>query len=335
MSDDLIHRFPHICSLGTPESTGVFDSTVEITEKIDGSTFAFGKICGKLHMRTNSQQVQLGQHPDQFREAVLYAHSVQDKIPDNVIYYGEYLRKPRHNALCYERIPANHIMVFGVVVGDRFIDDYDEMRRYADLVGLETVPLLYSGIADVGIVENLLDRKSVLGKVDIEGVVIKNYATRMYYKGHEQLQFVKYVSDSFREVRKAGGVKKDIARLGSITGTDNNLGILGAKIQALVPNYITDARCEKVIQHLYDAGSLELSMTDFPVLMKELDRDFRAECTGIGMQDIVDLLGDCEERNRPDIANKLWNDVFSRQVVKGLQRKMVNIYKNWLAHRND
>lgn len=42
----MIKAFPKIFALGTQYTEGIFDSEVEITEKIDGSQFNFGKIEG-------------------------------------------------------------------------------------------------------------------------------------------------------------------------------------------------------------------------------------------------------------------------------------------------
>jgi len=47
----LINAFPKIFAIGTDYISNIFDDEVEITEKIDGSQFAFGKVNGELFMR--------------------------------------------------------------------------------------------------------------------------------------------------------------------------------------------------------------------------------------------------------------------------------------------
>jgi len=330
----MINRFPHIARLGSRESEGVFDSDVQITEKIDGSTFAFGKLHGKVRMRTNSQEIQLGQHPEMFRNAVMVVQELKDRLPEDVIFYGEYLRKNRHNALTYGRIPKNHIMIFGILANGEWITDYNKMAAYAESFGFESVPLLFQGkVTSFKDIEPLLEGESILGG-RMEGVVIKNFAQTMHYKDKEQLQFIKFVNDSFKEVRHISKDAKQIGRLGETLQTKSNLDGLQLDLDILTQAFVTDARCHKTIQHLHEDGKLKLDYCDFPVLMKELASDFISEEKLSCIEELKKLLvGRCDERLIDQSADNLWKQIFSKQVCKALQHKMTGIYKAWLLER--
>lgn len=69
---------------------------MEITEKLDGSQFCFGKDEeGTLHFRSKGAIIDGAAPPDMFRNAVLHVHSVAHRIAPNTAYYAEVLNKPR------------------------------------------------------------------------------------------------------------------------------------------------------------------------------------------------------------------------------------------------
>ena len=47
-----ISAYPKIFAIGTDYICDIFKDVVEITEKIDGSQFVFGKVSGELHIRS-------------------------------------------------------------------------------------------------------------------------------------------------------------------------------------------------------------------------------------------------------------------------------------------
>lgn len=55
----MISAFPKIFAIGTKYIDSIFDNEVEITEKVDGSQFAFGKIDGEVYCRSKGNQQQL------------------------------------------------------------------------------------------------------------------------------------------------------------------------------------------------------------------------------------------------------------------------------------
>jgi len=98
--------FPKILHIGDKQIADLFEGEVEITEKVDGSQFGFGKVKGRLFVRSKGRELDLDNPDQMFKLGVEYVKSIEDKIPDNTTFYGEYLQKPKHNTLAYDRYHA-------------------------------------------------------------------------------------------------------------------------------------------------------------------------------------------------------------------------------------
>ena len=135
----MITAFPKIFTLGTSYVKDIFNEEVEISEKIDGSQFAFGRINGNVVLRSKGRQMFL-ESPDQmFLEACMFVNSNSHLFPDGIVFYTEYLKKPKHNTLKYDRIPKNHLMLFAVMhISQTFKPNLSE---YADLFGKREIRL--------------------------------------------------------------------------------------------------------------------------------------------------------------------------------------------------
>jgi len=242
---------------------------VVIEEKVDGSQFRINVVDGNLIL--GSKNVDFGEKvvdyenmekiPKMFRKAVDVAKSL--KIQDNnVTIFCEYLEKPKHNALAYDRIPKDHLVIFDVYKDGRWLN-YDEKAEYAKKLGLEVVPKLYEGeLPDLETIKKIVyETESFLGGQTIEGVVIKNYEERLPFDWVDTNGiFCKYVRQEFRELNnkewKHG--KKDF-------------------LGRMVERYATKARFLKAVQHLKEQGELEGEMRDLPKLMKEFVKDIWEE----------------------------------------------------------
>lgn len=110
----MMQAFPKIFAIGTDYINDIFNSEVEVTEKIDGSQFGFGKEDGEIITRSKGKVQYQGSVDTMFQKAVDYVHSIADRIPDNTYFYAEYLQRPNHNALTYNRVPKNNLILFGV-----------------------------------------------------------------------------------------------------------------------------------------------------------------------------------------------------------------------------
>lgn len=69
---------------------------MEISEKVDGSQFSFGKINGNLRIRSKGAQLYINNPETMFKEGIEYVNSIKDELPEDIVFYCEYLKKPKH-----------------------------------------------------------------------------------------------------------------------------------------------------------------------------------------------------------------------------------------------
>lgn len=261
-----ISSFPKIFAVGTEYIKNIFNSDVEITEKIDGSQFDFG--CTKenqIVMRSKSKEMYFESYEKMFNKAVDFVIDKQElilKYP-GIYFYCEYLQKPKHNVLCYERIPENHLILFGVQIeGEGYISKYKQLKHWGTILGLETVPILYHG--KVNSYEELakyLETASCLGNETVEGIVIKNYNETVLIGGQVYPVFAKYVRESFKEKLSTEWT----------TGKD--------RVQIFIDSFRAEPRWQKAIQHLKEQGLLVNEPKDIGKLIVEIERDLFEEET--------------------------------------------------------
>lgn len=290
--------FPKIWTIGTPQTERLFNGVVEITEKIDGSQFNFGKAeDGTPVYRSKGAQQTPGTPDKLFAPVMAWAESIIHKIPDGTMLHGETLRGPHHSTLTYGRAPKNHFMLYGVSVGTKFISDFSVLVNWAIELDCETVPLWghyeLDGLSPERI-EEFLSRESSLGGTEPEGFVVKNYA-ESYLIGGQFIPLLmgKYVTEAFKETHKTSWVTE------------------GDHIEALKKSYRTEARWRKTVQHLRERGELKRAPQDIGPLMKELAEDFLTEC---------------EE----DVKAKLWNH-YKKDFVRTVGGGFPEWYKLQLA----
>ena len=196
-----------------------------------------------------------------FTAAVNTIVAMKTMLQPGWIYRGEYLFRPRHNTLIYERVPRQYIILFDVMVGREAYLDPKSVVIEAKRLGLEAVPTLFVGhLDDLATLREFFDRESVLGGTKIEGIVVKNY--NLFTSG-KKVAMAKYVREDFREVnaenwRKENQKTKDV-------------------ISGLVAKYRTEARWRKAVQHLRESGQLTESAKDIGPLMKEIGVDLHKE----------------------------------------------------------
>jgi len=293
-----IPSFPKIFNLGHDAIDNLFKGEVEITEKVDGSQFrfgidshdelVFGSKGAQLFSRDQNGMFSLAVDQVEVRhERLKQLRKIKAEETGNpdieLFFYGEYLQKPKHNVLAYERTPKDNIILFSVKVGQNFVNNYDEIVTYGNFLGFEVVPLLYRGILDAipglsSINENgeplvcpsryefikamISNTTSKLGNQIIEGVVIKNYKEFHFMCGSNPSPcFGKYVREDFKE--------KLHKEWGQISGK--------SALQEFIDGFRAEARWQKAVQHLRDKGELENSPRDIGKLMKEVHTDIIEE----------------------------------------------------------
>ncbi len=257
----MIKSYPKILPLVGKHADLVLRQQVEITEKVDGSMVAFGKDHeGKLHFRSKGRAIDENVVDKLFRPAVEHVLSIESRLPRGVCYYGETLFRPNHNTLHYERVPKGHIALFGMFDWDRTGgNEWNVLADEAARLDMDICPLLAEGeFGELLAITALMEGKSFLGKEDMEGIVIKDYAHPIEFAGMVYpLTALKYVSERFKE--------KHSLNPEYVPNRD--------KLEELFRSYRTEARWDKAIQHLRDDGKLVGEPKDIGILMAELWRD--------------------------------------------------------------
>lgn len=288
-----INSYPSIYAIGHKAITDIFDGEVLVEEKIDGSQFSSSRIDGNLHCKSKKVELVIDAPEKLFEKAVESAKSLD--LRDGWIYRFEYLQKPKHNTLAYDRIPKNHLMVFDVQTGIEQYMNYDEKKSEAERIGVECVPLLFKGvIKDFEALKELLDTDSILGGTKIEGIVVKNYEK---FTRDKKVMMGKYVSERFKEIHT-----KDWK-----TRNRSSSDIVGF----LILEHRTEARWQKAIHHLRESGELEGSPRDIGRLMKEVPED---------------VLKECEEEIKDKLFKHFWP-----KIRRGLTTGLPEWYKEKLA----
>ena len=107
-----IGKFPKIWALGHRHTKSILEGPVEITEKIDGSQFGFGKVNNNVFCRSKNHELDLDNPDKMFKPGVSTVLTHEHLIPNNIMFYGETLAGPKHNVLKYDRAPEGNIALF-------------------------------------------------------------------------------------------------------------------------------------------------------------------------------------------------------------------------------
>lgn len=261
------HSYPSLYALGHRYLSDLLLDPVLVEEKVDGSQFSFGMFGNledesyQLKCRSKGAQLNVFAPEKMFEKAIASVKVRQDILHRGWTYRCEYLANPKHNALCYDRVPKDHLVIFDINIGHENYLDYAAKAEEAARIGLEIVPKMFEGhITNVDEFRALLDRESFLGGQKVEGVVIKNYHR---FGQDKKILIGKYVSEAFKETH-AREWKAD-------NPTKNDV------VALLIATLKTDARWRKGVQHLREAGKLEDSPRDIGLLFKEVPNDIRKE----------------------------------------------------------
>lgn len=279
--------FGKILALGHRLIRDIFEGgEVEITEKVDGSQFGFGKIFGEVGCRSKGRMINMDQPDQMFQQAVEQVERIRDIMPDDRKFYGEYLNKPKHNVIEYGAYPTNHITLFGMEsTNPKWEYTREGLEYWAKEFGFDVVPLLFQGKMEegmsIGFLEQLLATDSYLGNSKIEGFVIKNWHKEVSLPaGISWPMSAKFVSEKFKE--KMGQSKQ------SRKGTN--------AFTTMKDQYQTEARWQKAVQHLKEDGSLLGEPKDIGPLMKAVNQDIIEEC-------------------KDEIMHELWA-IFQKEITK-------------------
>lgn len=294
--------FPKIWALGHKNIQDIFSGYVELTEKIDGSQFVWGfDKDGTYFARSKGVMIDLDNVTDLFQPVVEWSRNLGlgTDCP-NTVFYGETLKTPKHNSLAYNRIPKNHFILFGVAdyAGETFCQIHSTLEEYADRLGCEAVPLLYSGEgASFEMVEELLGKESILGGPEAEGIVVKSYRDYMIGGQWIPLMAGKFVTEKFKEVH----------------GKNLEYKSGKHKTAVLFDRYKTEERWAKAVQFMRDNGDLLGEPKDIGGIMKRVNQDVEEEC----MQEIKDALWDIYRKDFIKNSTHGLPQWYKEQIAKG------------------
>lgn len=248
-------------------SSLAFEREVRVDEKVDGSQISFGLVADsdfrwQLRVRSRSRYLDLANPDKMFAAAVASIREREHSLVPGWTYLGEYLQKPRHNVLCYERVPLGHVVLFDIV---------DQLGVFAthDALCSEAIRLGFTVVRSVAMPGDQAVARAVragekffadsqLGGV-AEGAVIKaglHVSNRVV---------AKVVADEFKEV-KGDPVQR------TRQNPDADLATTFAN------RFCPTARFLKAVQNLREAGEATGTMRDIGPLRKTVSVDLEEEC---------------------------------------------------------
>ena len=258
----MLMAFPKIYALGSAYIPSIFDEPVEVTEKIDGSQFVFGKVGGEVMCRSKGAEIFIDNPTQMFGRAVETILNMD--LPPDLVFYSEYLMRPKHNVLTYERTPRNYLALFGVsdLAREVMTHDHSMIESWADRLGIDVVPRLYYGMLNPEDALAFLEIDSYLGGAKIEGIVVKNYKQCLICDQPHPLMSGKFVSEKFKEKHANNWKKENTA---------------GGKWELFKASYRTEARWQKAVQYMQESGELLKEPKDIGALIREVQRDIVEE----------------------------------------------------------
>ncbi len=302
MESHKVSSYPKIVRIGSKFIKDIWDGPVEITEKIDGSQFNFGKFDGKLTIRSHHKELfEGGDNGGMFKAGVEFVRSIFDNLPEGRMFHCEYLNKPKHNVIAYNKVPINGIICFGMSDGDGYM-----YSSYIDIIerleiGIGCVPILFSGplTPDDSLIERLLEEESILGGSKIEGFVVKRYNTAPYELNGQMTNVIigKHVSEKFKEKHDKNWKMENTGK---------------GKFEVLKDCYRSEARWMKSIQKQREIGMLQEDVVDIGPLIKAIQCDVR-------------------EEEKENIKDELWK-IFSGEILRKSIAGFPTFYKEYLKN---
>ncbi len=254
-----IGGYSKVYAIGHHAIQGLLETDVLVEEKIDGSQFSFANLDGELVCRSHTKDIIIDAPEKMFNKAITVCQELFPMLHPGWVYRAEYLQKPKHNTLTYDRVPEKNLVIYDIDTGLESYLDWEAKNVEAKRLGLEVVPMFFEGrILSMDQLRSLLDTDSFLGGSKVEGVVVKRYG---YFTVDGKTAMGKYVSEVFKEKHIKEwkkGATKDV-------------------VQNLILELKSEARWKKSVQHLKEAGQLDGSPKDIGPLIKAVSVDVREE----------------------------------------------------------
>lgn len=264
----MISSYWKSANFGDKKLAGFFDnSPLVLEEKYDGSQISFGVISGKLYVRSRNKILDPSNPEKLFAKSVDHILSIQDKLPEDVVFRGEAITSSRHNALTYSSAPPGYVVVFNADYLDGTSEFGFEIEDMVKMLGMHPVRTLDVFPEPVSVEEvyekmsEYSEMESDLGGTKMEGVVAKRMGTPLFY--YDRPLFCKLVRQEFKELNKKVW--------GETNPTKSDV------ISLAVDSICTEARFNKAVQHLKESGNYKGEHADIGPLIKLLHQDIEEE----------------------------------------------------------
>jgi len=257
----VIPSYPKVWALGHPAIADLLQEPVLVQEKIDGSQFSFCLLPDNTLLMHSHRAEVFEETAGMFKLATQTVNELKAFLTPSWIYRAEYLAKPKHNALAYQRVPLKNLILYDIETGPSTFLPWHELAREAYKLGLEVVNHYgVKMISSLDTIKELLNEKPLLGGPMIEGVVIKNYG-RWGVDG--KVLMGKYVSEKYKETHNASWKTANPSK-GDIIWT------LGNALRV-------ETRWEKAVQRFKEEGKLTNAPQDIGPLILDIQDDVLAE----------------------------------------------------------
>lgn len=128
----------------------LFSGNVYITEKIDGSRFAFKKLKGELvfYKRDAKNPISLVDRAMMkfYEPAITYIESLNIKsIPEDILFGFEYFANKQPGSIVYDKIPKNGLILTDLVNGGSFTTNITELTKWSKKFNVTPPPVIFNG----------------------------------------------------------------------------------------------------------------------------------------------------------------------------------------------
>ena len=273
-------KYDSIPRYGKQGTRDILGTEVVVMEKLDGANASFGIIDGELKMFSRNQELNEHNTLRGFYDWVKLNVDTS-KLIINTIYFGEWLVP---HSVQYKKEAQHKFYLFDIYHSD--VNEYLSskiVQSQAKFIGLETPRVLFEGeLQDVSELQQYVGLSELTEIPNTgEGIVVKDY---------EGQQFVKIVSDKFKETKS---IKQP-----SLDRTD---------IGTLIDSVLTPQRVEKLIHKKIDLGLLpaELDITDTGNVLKALSSDVVNDIFEEEMHIFLDMLRKKISKKTPIVVREL------------------------------
>ena len=278
-------KYGSIPRYGKQGTRDILGTEVVVMEKLDGANASFGIIDGELKMFSRNQELNEHNTLRGFYDWVRQNVNPNLLFP-NKIYFGEWLVP---HTVQYSKQYHQKFFLFDIYdAHSNSYHQFDEVENHAAVLKIHTPQVFFQGV-----LKDMVDLEQYVGRSELteipntgEGIVVKDY---------EGQQFVKIVSDKFKETK--------YTKQPSLDRTD---------IGALIDSVLTPQRVEKLIHKKIDLGLLptELDITDTGNVLKALSSDVVNDIFEEEMHIFLDMLRKKISKKTPIVVRELlehWN----------------------------